>query len=52
MITIGDVLQPVPRRRSKLSFVRHRRATAIDLRPWAAMRERRRKRKLMGVLPR
>jgi hypothetical protein len=37
------ILQPVARRRSRLSFVRRRRATAIDLRAWPPLRRRRRR---------
>jgi hypothetical protein len=41
--TLLNVLQPVPRRRSRLSFTRRRRSTMIDLRAWPPVRRRRRR---------
>jgi hypothetical protein len=38
-----NVLQPVHRRRSRLSFTRRRRSTMIDLRTWPPVRRRRRR---------
>jgi hypothetical protein len=41
--TLLNVLQPVPGRRSRLSFTRRRRSTMIDLRAWPPVRRRRRR---------
>jgi hypothetical protein len=43
-----SVLQPVQRRRPRLSFVRGQRPTMIDLRPWLPETARRRRRSLLG----
>jgi len=40
--TLGSLLEPVPRRRSRLSFARRRRATVIDLRRSLVQPRRRR----------
>jgi hypothetical protein len=32
LVSLGSVLEPVPRRRSRLPFARRRRAVVIDLR--------------------
>jgi hypothetical protein len=41
---LGDVLQPVSRKRSRLLFMRKRRGTTIDLRGWHPRTARRRRR--------
>jgi hypothetical protein len=41
--TLLNVLQPVHRRRSRLTFTRRRRSTMIDLRTWPPVRRRRRR---------
>jgi len=43
-----SALQPVRRKRSRLSFVRGQRPTMIDLRPWLPETARRRRRSLLG----
>jgi hypothetical protein len=48
MVRISDVLQPVSRKRSRLSFARSRRATMIDLRPPLRGTGRRHRRPLLG----